>query len=85
MSPDELSEPKVPNGHHEGGADDKSAAAQAGQAKSDQGAPPVSRPDPEDPPAASAQELDDDFDPAAEPSNPDLVGPSADEPAESDS
>lgn len=36
--------------------------------------PSVTRPDPEDPPADAA-ELDEDFDPAASPSNPDLVGP----------
>jgi hypothetical protein len=36
--------------------------------------PRVDRPDPEDPPVGPAEELDDDFDPAADPSNPDLVG-----------
>lgn len=41
--------------------------------------PPIERPDPEDPPAGSADELDDDFDPATAPSNPDLVGESPDE------
>ena len=34
----------------------------------------VDRPDPEDPPTGPADELDDDFDPAEAPSNPDLVG-----------
>jgi hypothetical protein len=39
------------------------------------------RPDPEDPPTGPADELDDDFDPAAAPSNPDLVsGTETDEP-----
>jgi len=47
----------------------------------------VDRPDPEDPPTGPAEELDDDFDPAAAPSNPDLVsGPAAEpEPTEPDS
>lgn len=40
-----------------------------------QGDPPVDRPDPEDLPTGTAESLDDDFDPADAPSNPDLVGP----------
>lgn len=36
--------------------------------------PPVDRPDPDDPPDGPAEKLDQDFDPAAKPSNPDLVG-----------
>lgn len=40
--------------------------------------PPVDRPDPEDPPTGPAEELTEDFDPAAAPSNPDLVGPDPD-------
>lgn len=36
--------------------------------------PRVTRPDPEDPPTEPAEELDDTFDPAASPSNLDLVG-----------
>jgi hypothetical protein len=36
--------------------------------------PRVERPDPEDPPVGPTEELDDEFDPAAAPSNPDLIG-----------
>ena len=40
--------------------------------------PPIDRPDPEDLPTGPAESLDDDFDPADSPSNPDLVGLPAD-------
>lgn len=43
--------------------------------------PPVDRPDPEDPPVGPAENLDQDFDPAAGPSNPDLVGSDTEKPA----
>ncbi|TFB88250.1 hypothetical protein E3O44_06145 [Cryobacterium algoricola] len=69
---------------HSGTPDTPGQDEQLGPASSRSGThprkdPPVDRPDPEDPPVGPAEKLDHDFDPAAGPSNPDLVGSDTDE------